>query len=191
MFNYISSILEIVATLLSILYLYYISKSKKSAWYFSIASVSLFAYLVFQQKLYSQFLLQCFYILTSLAGWWNWNKNSNSKIKKYKFNQHILIILIGLISSIIAGFVMQHYFNANFAFFDACVSVFSVIATVLIILKIVENWLYWIVIDLFSFYLYFEQNLKTSSILFLVYTIMAVYGYLEWQNKWKEEQLNA
>ena len=68
---------------------------------------------------------------------------------------------------------------------DTFTTVFSVVATILVIKKVLENWLYWIVIDLVSIFLYFEKDLHLSSILFMIYTIIAIKGYFSWIEKSK------
>ena len=66
---------------------------------------------------------------------------------------------------------------------DAFTTVFSVFATYMVTKKILGNWLYWIVIDLVSSYLYLVRNLEMTALLFMVYTIIAILGYLSWIKK--------
>ena len=63
---------------------------------------------------------------------------------------------------------------------DSFTTVFSIIATIMVIKKILENWLYFIVIDIASIYLYFTRDLNQTAILFAVYTLIAIYGYFNW-----------
>ena len=63
---------------------------------------------------------------------------------------------------------------------DSFTTVFSIIATIMLIKKILENWLYFIVIDIASIYLYFTRDLNQTAILFAVYTLIAIYGYFNW-----------
>ena len=63
---------------------------------------------------------------------------------------------------------------------DAFTSVFSIIATLMVIKKILENWLYFIAIDIASIYLYYSRDLNQTAILFLLYSIIAIVGYYNW-----------
>jgi nicotinamide mononucleotide transporter len=63
---------------------------------------------------------------------------------------------------------------------DSFTTVFSVIATFMLTKKILENWLYWVVIDIVSVYLYFSRELHLTSLLFILYSIIAIFGYLSW-----------
>ena len=55
--------------------------------------------------------------------------------------------------------------------------------------KILENWLYWIVINIVSIYLYFHRDLTLTSLLFATYTIIAIFGYFHWLKKMKKQML--
>jgi nicotinamide mononucleotide transporter len=105
--------------------------------------------------------------------------------KKFNYYQlsatnHILIIIAGAISTFLIGFYFTTYTNSEMPIIDAFTSVFSVIATFMVIKKVLENWLYWIIIDIMSIYLYFSKDLHLTSILFAVYTIIAFFGYFSW-----------
>ena len=71
--------------------------------------------------------------------------------------------------------------DANYIYLDAFITVFSVFTTVLVAHKVRENWLYWIIINLFAAYLYFAKDLALTGILFLCYTGFAIYGYIQWR----------
>jgi nicotinamide mononucleotide transporter len=68
---------------------------------------------------------------------------------------------------------------------DSFTTVFSIIATYMITKKVLENWLYWIVIDAVSIYLYLSRDLHLTSFLFMLYAIIAIFGYFSWLKKMK------
>jgi nicotinamide mononucleotide transporter len=76
---------------------------------------------------------------------------------------------------------MNNYTRADFAYLDATTTCFSVISTYLVAKKILENWLYWVVIDAASIYLYISKGYYPTSVLFMLYTLMAVWGYRQWK----------
>jgi nicotinamide mononucleotide transporter len=63
---------------------------------------------------------------------------------------------------------------------DSFTTVFSIFATYMVVKKILGNWLYWIVIDTVSVYLFYSRDLHLTSLLFMAYTIIAVFGYFNW-----------
>jgi nicotinamide mononucleotide transporter len=71
---------------------------------------------------------------------------------------------------------------------DSLTTVFSIIATYMVVKKVLGNWLYWIVIDLLSVYMYFHRDLHLTSLLFIAYTTIAVYGYMSWSKRIKKNE---
>ena len=83
------------------------------------------------------------------------------------------------------GFYFATYTNAKMPIVDSFTTVFSIFATYMVAKKILGNWLYWIVIDMVSVYLYFSRDLHLTSLLFMAYTIIAIFGYFSWIKKMK------
>ena len=84
------------------------------------------------------------------------------------------------ILTVLLGYILTTYTDAKMPLLDSLTTIFSIIATVMVIKKVLENWLYFIVIDIASIYLYFYRDLTQTAILFAVYTIIAIYGYFNW-----------
>ena len=63
---------------------------------------------------------------------------------------------------------------------DSFTTVFSVFATIMVVKKVLENWLYFIAVDIASIYLYYSRDLDQTAILFMVYTLIAIFGYFNW-----------
>ena len=119
-------------------------------------------------------------------GYYNW-KNPKSKLKIIQWSayQHFLIILLGGVLTFLMGFYLTTYTSAKVPIIDSFTTIFSVIATYMITKKVLENWLYWIVIDIVAIYLYFNRDLQLSSLLFIIYTVIAIFGYFSWIKKIK------
>ena len=88
--------------------------------------------------------------------------------------------------SVILGWLMANYTPTSFPYLDSVTTVFAVFATYLVVKKVLENWLYWIVIDVVSIYLYIEKDLAPTAALFILYIFMATYGYFKWAEKYKQ-----
>jgi nicotinamide mononucleotide transporter len=78
------------------------------------------------------------------------------------------------------GYFFTIYTSSKMPIIDSFTTVFSVIATYMLTKKIIENWLYWVVIDILSIYLYFNRELHLTSLLFILYSIIAIFGYYSW-----------
>ena len=179
-------ILETIAILFSLLYVFLAAKENNLCWAAAIISVSIYIYICFNAKLYSETLLQVFYLFMAFYGLLCWKKkegNTSVVIKEWHINKHITIIIIGLCITFLAGFYFSTYTDARMPVVDSFTTIFSVFATYMVINKVLENWLYWIVIDVTSIYLYNERGLDQTAILFILYTIIAFFGYFSWNKR--------
>ena len=179
--NFNWSIIESVAVFFSILYV--ILALKESIWCWGAATISviLYIYICYTAQLYPETGLQVFYLLMAFYGYYQWNKSDSTlQIQQWTITKHLLILLIGALLTFLMGFYFTIYTNAAMPLVDSFTTVFSVFATYMVTKKVLGNWLYWIVIDAVSVYLYFSRDLHLTSLLFIVYTVIAIFGYFSW-----------
>ena len=180
------SITESVAVFFSILYVMLAAKENILCWWAAAISVSLYIYICFSAQLYPETGLQIFYLFMAFYGHYNWNKKDQSlQISEWSISKHLFILIFGAILTFLIGFYFAAYTNAKMPIIDSFTTVFAVLATYMVVKKILGNWLYWIVIDAVSVYLYFSRDLHLTSLLFIAYTIIAIFGYFSWIKKMK------
>ena len=179
------SIIESVAVLFSILYVILAAKENIWCWAAAIINVSLYVYILYTVQLYPETGLQIFYFIMAIVGYYMWNKQDKERIKEWSETKHLLIILFGAIFTFFMGFYFSTYTDSQMPIIDSFTTVFSIIATYMVIKKVLGNWLYWIVIDAVSVYIYFNRDLHLTSLLFVAYTIIAVFGYFAWMKRMK------
>jgi nicotinamide mononucleotide transporter len=179
------SIIESVAVFFSILYVVLAAKENIWCWAAAIISVSLYIYIFYTVQLYPETGLQIFYFIMAIVGYYMWNKQDKERIKEWSETKHLLIILFGAIFTFFMGFYFSTYTDSQMPIIDSFTTVFSIIATYMVIKKVLGNWLYWIVIDAVSVYIYFNRDLHLTSLLFVAYTIIAVFGYFAWMKRMK------
>jgi len=172
--------IELVAVTFSLIYVILAAKRNIYCWIAAIISVSAYIYICFCSKLFAETGLQIFYLLMAFYGYYNWNKSTNNTIATWSVNKHLLLILIGSFLTFIMGYYLTIYTEAEMPIIDSFTTIFSILATYMIAKKILENWLYWIVIDIVSIYIYYNKDLYLSSLLFITYTIIAFFGYISW-----------
>ena len=183
-FNF--SVIECIAVFFSILYVILAAKENIWCWGAAAISVSLYIYICFFAQLYPETGLQVFYLIMAFYGYYNWNKKEQSlQIIEWNISKHFAVLILGAILTFLMGFFFATYTNAKMPIVDSFTTVFSVFATYMIAKKILSNWLYWIVIDVVSVYLYFSRDLHLTSLLFMAYTIIAIFGYFSWIKKMK------
>jgi nicotinamide mononucleotide transporter len=179
--NFNWSIIESVAVFFSILYVILALKESIWCWGAAAISVTLYIYICYTAQLYPETGLQVFYLLMAFYGYYQWNKNDSTlQIQQWTITKHLLILLIGALLTFLMGFYFTIYTNAAMPLVDSFTTVFSVFATYMVTKKVLGNWLYWIVIDAVSVYLYFSRDLHLTSLLFIVYTVIAIFGYFSW-----------
>ena len=109
-----------------------------------------------------------------------WNKEKSLKINDWKISTHLIIFIIGSVLTFISGFTLSYFTDSSLPTIDSFTTIFSMIATYMVIKRVISNWLYWIIIDLVSIYIYDYKGLYLTALLFIIYAIIAVFGYFNW-----------
>lgn len=181
------NVLQWIALISGILYVIFAARNLVVCWFFGIISCGSIAYVdIFTEvQLFSDALLQFIYILLGFYGIYQWMYGKNERSKSLLINSkglrwHATYILIFSLLSFPFGKAMAWLFGGVFPLIDAWTTVLSVWATVLLTRRIIENWFYWIVLDLVYVVIYFLRDAQLFSVLFVVYTIVSIYGYFHW-----------
>ena len=179
--------IESLAVIFAIIYLILAAKEDVKCWYAAIISSILYIYIMYDADLIMESMLQIFYVLMAVYGWLQWNnivdKKIKLKIKSWRKINHIYAIFLIIVLSIISGMLLQKYTEAALPFMDAFTTWGAIISTYMVAKKILENWIYWFVIDSISIYLYVSRELYLTAILFLIYLIIIFFGYKSWKKK--------
>ena len=124
-----------------------------------------------------------FYVVAGIYGWITWkNQKQQNEVYQHTLLSHLYIIITGVLLSVGLYFVLSTFFNeAQKPLIDSFTTIFSFIATYLTAKKWIENWIYWIVIDLITTYLYFSRALEIYALLMFFYSFIAIYGYFQWK----------
>lgn len=195
--NYYSTLpfLELVAVFTSLAYVILAAKKNIWCWPAAFVSTAIYTFLFYKFYLWMDSFLQVYYMGMAFYGWYCWNKttddfHSNSiQLKTYSAKTHLTSIAILSIVSLGVGLFMDKYTPTDFPYLDSATTVFAVFSTYLVAQKVIENWLYWIVIDAVSIYLYIEKGLTPTAFLFGVFILIAAYGYYIWRQEYKGDDM--
>jgi len=179
-----TSFIEWLGVLSGLVYVILISLKKISAWFFALLSSCLYVYLCYVSNLFLETGLQLFYSVMAIYGWLKWKQDtieSDSRIVQWKFKYHLINILISGSLTIIVGYIFDKYTSQANPYTDAFSTIFSLVATFMVTKKVLENWIYWIIIDAVCIYLFASRGLYLTSLLFLIYTSIAIIGYIQWR----------
>lgn len=174
-------------------FLFLIIYRLRIAWIFGIlgSAISIYLFLLPSVRLYSEAILYSYYVIIGIYAWVTWGKVSDTKntilLERRSYQYHIKIILIGITLTICLGFLFSTYSNANNPYMDSFSTIFSFIATYLQAKKILSSWVYWIILNLFSIYLYLLRGLDIYSIQMFIYFIGSIWGFYNWKKIYKEQ----
>ncbi len=184
----ITSMWEWIAVVTSVLYVILMSFHKITAWYFAGISSAIYVYICFDAQLFLDAILQAFYIGMAFYGWYSWNTNAQAiNMKRLSIKINLWFIGIGVFVSGIVGWFFSISTSQVNPYLDAVIFVFSIIATYQASISIIENWLFWIVIDLLAVYIFGSRELYLTSFLYLIYSMMAVFGFITWTRIYKNQ----
>lgn len=186
----LTSILEVTAVALSIAYVILAAQERIWCWTAALASSALFAVITWQAQLVGESLINLFYMAMAVYGWSVWRSGSGQNavhpIMEWPLRWHLALIAGGLLAAVLLGTAFDQWFGSAMPYLDALTSVMSVIATFMVARKVLSNWLYWVMIDSLNVYLYWQRDLKVTSALFVLYTLLALWAYIRWRNRWTE-----
>lgn len=129
--------------------------------------------------------LNVFYLIMAVYGGWQWRYGGDAKttlsITSWSTQHHLLAILAITLLTLVSGFLLSNNTAAAIPYVDAFTTWSAVIATWMVAKKILQNWLYWIVIDSVSVWLFLQRDLYLYALLFVAYTMIAAFGYVNWR----------
>ena len=193
---------EVVAVVFSLTYVLLAASDNIWCWPAAMVSVSIYVYLCLEASLFAETGLQLFYLVMAFVGWWSWRKKSRGRaaipeagkpeiskntlpVRTWPIKRHIIIILVNTAGTILLAWLLSTYTSAANPYLDSFTTVFSLFTTWMVTQKILENWLYWIVIDTASVFLYAGRDLYLTALLFLLFTIIAFFGFFRWYRQYK------
>jgi len=185
---------EECAVLLGIVYLLLAMRQHLWCWYAAFASTSIYAFLFWDVNLLMESALQIYYLAMALYGWQQWRKRDSIEnntvslaISTWTTRQHGLAISATLVLSYLSGQLLADNTDAARPFIDSFTTWGAVLTTYMVTKKVLENWIYWFVIDGICIFLYLDRGLHPTAALFLTYEIIVIFGYLKWRAEWQEQ----
>ena len=184
--------LEAVAVLFGLLSVWYARKENILVFPTGIISVLIYVYICYFAGLYADMGINGFYFLMSVYGWYNWtHQDSEQQTIAISYNtakQHVISIAGTIVFFVVLYFVLSQYTDSTVPVWDSATTAIFIVGMWLMALKKVENWIFWIIGDFVSIPLYFYKGLALTSFQFTVFLVLAVWGYIEWRKKVKEQQ---
>lgn len=178
------STLEIIAVILGVINVTLVVLRSIWNYPFGIVMVSLYAVIFYQTKLYSDALLQIFFFVVQIYGWWSWQR-ARAETGEVRVELLSNTARIGWVVALIAltiawGWMMDTRTDAHFPYWDGAIAMMSVAAQILMSRRYLENWILWILVDVLAVGLYWVKDLKLTSALYVVFLALSIWGFEEW-----------
>ena len=182
--NFLNSVwFEILAAILAIIYLLLALKQDIRCWIAWIISSLMYLFVMLYAGLLMESALQIFYVGMGIYGWVQWDKRSNKdklSISRWNRKQHLYAIGSLVCIAMISGFVLSNNSDAVAPYVDSFTTWGAILATFMVAKKVLENWIYWFVIDFVSVFLFLSRELYPTAVLFVIYLVIIVFGYRAW-----------
>lgn len=199
--------LDWIALLTSLAYVFLAARDNNWCWLFAALSTAVWAYQSFAvYQLISDGFLQLFYFVMAGVGLWQWQRagktasgqidaslevlddgalpeRNESSIKRMTLLEHVFVIVLGLAGGWLLHLFVSGVFTGAATLPDGITTSFSILTTFLLIWRKLENWIYWIVIDLVYVWLYGSVGASLFSLMMLINVGMAIYGFIYWRRE--------
>ena len=187
-------VLELIAVILGIASVWYAKKDDILVFPTGIISTLIYVYLLWKWTLWGDMMINGYYFIMSIYGWYHWTRKKGDVIEfpisviSTNEKRISLFIFIFTVAFVVAVYHYFNKFNTWYAYVDTFVTGIFFIGMWLMAKRKIENWVFWIIGDLVSIPLYFAKGFTFTSFQYIVFTIVAVYGYLEWKKTLNSSQ---
>jgi nicotinamide mononucleotide transporter len=188
-------VLEITAVILGIASVWYAKKDNILVFPTGIISTLIYVYLLWKWTLWGDMMINGYYFIMSIYGWYHWTRKKGDVIEfpisviSSSEKRISLFIFIFTTAFVVTVYHYFDKFNTWYAYVDTFVTGIFFIGMWLMAKRKIENWVFWIIGDAVSIPLYFAKGFTFTSFQYIVFTIVAVYGYLEWKKTLNSSQL--
>jgi nicotinamide mononucleotide transporter len=190
-FEYQLSYVEFIGTFFGLISVWLAAKQNIGTWPTGLMNVICFFAIFYQVHLYSDMFLQVYFFITSIYGWITWKnqRKLNKPISLLSNTRRISLLILISISTLLFGILVKNIHvllpnifihPASYPFLDTFIAVCSIIATLLLAKRILENWILWIVVDIICVYVYTKKHILFISIEYGVFFLLASYGLFLW-----------
>uniref|UniRef100_UPI004056081B nicotinamide riboside transporter PnuC n=1 Tax=Alistipes sp. TaxID=1872444 RepID=UPI004056081B len=182
-----SSILQIVGTTLGLIYLWLEYKANIWVWVVSALMAITHGTLYLNSGIYADAAMQLYYLLAAIYGLVVWKRNSKDEksgsIKHTPVRWILPLVAVYAVLHVVIYFVLTQFTDSSVPFLDSMSTALCVVATWMLSRKLVEQWLVWLVVDMISVGLYFYKGIPLTALLYTLYCVLAVAGYMRWQRE--------
>jgi nicotinamide mononucleotide transporter len=180
-------VLEIIAVIFGFLSVWSSKNNKIWVYPTGMISTSIFVYLLLKWSLLGDMMINGYYFLMSIYGWYIWTRkvddSHNTPITTTTKKEQQISIVLFIATLVFVFFVYKGFdkWTSWVAYVDTITTAIFFVGMWLMARKKLENWIFWIIGDIISIPLYFYKGFTFTSFQYLIFTVIAIYGYIEWK----------
>ena len=179
-------VLEIIAVVFGLLSVWYSKNNNILVFPTGMISTAIFIYLLYKWVLLGDMMINAYYFLMSIYGWFIWTRKENNTITSISrvTNNEKKIGIIIFLSSLVFVYLIYVYFDkwgTITSYVDNITTAIFFVGMWLMAKRKIENWIFWIIADIISIPLYFYKGLTFTSLQYLIFTFIAIAGYYSWK----------
>ena len=178
--------LEITAVVFGLLSVWYSKNNNILVYPTGMISTSIFIYLLFKWVLLGDMMINAYYFIMSIYGWYIWTRKENkvttpiSRVNSFEKKIAILIFLFSIVF-VYSIYVYFDKWGSLTSYIDNITTAIFFVGMWLMAKRKIENWIFWIVGDVISVPLYFYKGLTFTSLQYFIFTFIAIAGYYSWK----------
>jgi nicotinamide mononucleotide transporter len=189
-------VLEIITVVFGLLSVWYSKNNNILVFPTGMISTAIFIYLLYKWVLLGDMMINAYYFLMSIYGWFVWTRKKNNTITPISrvTNNEKKIGIIIFLSSLVFVYLIYVYFDkwgTITSYVDNITTAIFFVGMWLMAKRKIENWIFWIIADIISIPLYFYKGLTFTSLQYLIFTFIAIAGYYSWKNILNKSQQTA
>ena len=186
--------LEVLGVFLGLLSVWFAKRDHISVYPTGMLSTAIFVYILFKANLLGDMLINAYFFIMSIYGWYFWGQkegdevlNPIGKINKKEINLGVLLFA-GSVLFVIVIYILSNKWNNLTAPIDAFTTAVFFVSMWLMARRKIEHWILWIIGDLISIPLYLFKGLLFTSIQYLIFTLIAIFGYIQWKRSYNSKK---
>lgn len=186
--------LEIVGTLVGLVYLWLEYKASIWLWLASIVMPAIYIFVYYEAGLYADFGINIYYLGAAVYGWLVWKYGHKSQelkelpITSMPKRSWLKAFIVFIVAQFGIALLLINYTDSNVPWWDAFTTALSVIGMWMLARKYLEQWWVWIVVDVVCVGLYIYKELFFTAGLYALYTVIAVFGWWNWKKLMKSQE---
>ncbi|MCK5443164.1 MAG: nicotinamide mononucleotide transporter [Maribacter sp.] len=180
-------VLEIVAVIFGLLSVWFSKQNNILVYPTGMISTSIYVYLLFRWGLIGDMLINGYYFIMSVYGWYIWTRKVDAthftpiSATTKKEQKTSILIFVATLVFVYAVYQIFDKWTSWTAYVDTVTTAIFFVGMWLMAKRKIENWIYWIIGDIISVPLYFYKGFTFTSLQYLIFTVIAIYGYLAWK----------